>query len=174
MNCFKTLSHLQASIESAKIRSIVDTLIGQALAFVNVTLEEDKKPLTCICQKVLRDSIAFQESCSLLENNPDEQDRRLKAATLENSFYQLDKWINDSLLRLVFLVFVELKKDPIEKLRELCENAKPQDQIDSQIEKIDEIFEKIVQIGNFALSFAWDYKSEFHLFCFLKYGKYYF
>lgn len=123
-------------------------------------MEDDKKPLTCMCQKVLRDSIAFEESCSLLEENPDEQNRRLKATILETAFYQLDKCINDSLLKLVFAVFVELGNDPIQKLRELCESGRSQDHINSQIEKIDELFEKIVQIGNFALSFAWNLKSE--------------
>lgn len=112
-----------------------------------------------MCQKVLRDTIAFEESCSLLGKNPDEQNRRLKAATLENTLYQLDRWINDSLLKLVFAVFVELKLDPIQKLRDLCENGSPQDEINNQIEKIDELFEKIVQIGSFALSFSWDYRS---------------
>lgn len=129
---------------------------------MNVTLEEDKKPLTCMCQKVLRDCIAFEDSCSMSERNPDEQNRRLKAATLENTFYQLDRWINDSLLKLVFAVFVELKMDPIRKLRELCDNGSPQHEIDGQVEKIDELFEKIVQIGSFALSFSWDYRSESH------------
>lgn len=131
------------------------------MAFVNVTLEDDKKPLTCMCQKVLRDTIAFEESCSLSKDNPDEQNRRLKAATLENSLYSLDRWINDSLLKLVFAVFVELKMDPIQKLRELCEIKNvQQDDVNRQIEKIDELYERIVQIGNFALSFSWDYKSE--------------
>lgn len=115
-----------------------------------------------MCQKVLRDSIAFEDSCSMSEHNPDEQNRRLKAATLENTFYQLDRWINDSLLKLVFAVFVELKMDPIQKLRDLCDNGSPEDEINSQVEKIDELFEKIVQIGNFALSFSWDYRSEPH------------
>lgn len=138
----------------------MDLLIGQVLAFVNVTLENDKKPLTCMCQKVLRESIEFQKSCSLLiAVNPDEQNRRLRAATLENALYQLDRWINDSILKLVFAVFVELKVDPIQKLRNLCDKGSSQEEIDSQVEKIDELFEKIVQIGNFALSFSWDYKS---------------
>lgn len=110
----------------------------------------------------MRDTIAFEESCSLSGNHPDEQNRRLKAATLENTFYQLDRWINDSVLKLVFAVFVELKMDPIQKLRDLCENGSRQDEIDSQIEKIDELFERIVQIGSFALSFSWDFKSESH------------
>lgn len=157
--------YFQASIESAKIRSVVDTLIGQVLAFVNVTLEVDKKPLTCMCQKVLRDTIAFEESSSLSKRQPDEQNRRLRAATLENAFYQLDRWINDSLLKLVFAVFVELKMDPIQQLRKLCDTGSGQDEIDRQVEKIDELFEKIVQIGNFALSFSWDYRSESLLAC---------
>lgn len=113
-----------------------------------------------MCQNVLRDSIAFEESCSLLKDNPDEQNRRLKAATLENAFFRLDRTINDSLLKLVFSAFVELNNNPIQTLRELCENGSPQDRINDQVEKIDELFEKIVQIGNFALSFAWDYKSK--------------
>lgn len=138
----------------------MDQLIGQVLAFVNVTVDDDKKPLTCMCQKVLRESIEFEKSCSLLKDNPDEQNRRLRAATLENAFYQLDRWINDSLLKLVFAVFVELKTDPIQKLRKLCDSGSSQQEIDSQVEKIDELFEKIVQIGNFALCFSWDYKSE--------------
>lgn len=113
-----------------------------------------------MCQKVLRDSIAFEESCSLLKDNPDEQKRRLRAATLENSFYQLDRWINDSLLKLVFAVFVELKMDPIQKLIDICQNGSDQDEINRQVETIDALFEKIVQIGSFALSFSWDYKSK--------------
>lgn len=39
-------------VESGKIRSIVDSLISQALAFINVALEEDQKPLKALCQKV--------------------------------------------------------------------------------------------------------------------------
>lgn len=137
----------------------MDSLVGQVLAFVNVTLEVDKKPLTCMCQKVLRDCMAFVDSCSL--DNPDEQNRQLKAATLENSFYQLDRLINDSLLKLVFAVFVELKMEPIQKLRDLCDNGSSQDDIDGQVDKIDELFEKIIQIGSFAMSFSWDYKSKY-------------
>lgn len=143
----------------------MDLVIGQVLNFVNVTLDDDKKPLTCICQKVLRDSIAFEAACSLLKGAPDEQNRRLKAATLENSLYQLDRWMNDSLLKLVFDVFVQLKSDPVRKLRDLSESGSAQDEINKQTDKIDEIYEKIVQIGSFAMSFSWDYKSEYSAHC---------
>ncbi|XP_037052544.1 serendipity locus protein alpha-like [Bradysia coprophila] len=155
--------HAEASIESGKIRSVVDSIIGQVLNFVNVTSDDDKKPLTCMCQKVLRDSIAFEEACSLLKGIPDEQNRRLKAATLENSLYQLDRWVNDSLLKLVFTVFVEMKADPVQKLKDLCERGSAQDEIDKQTEGIDGIYEKIVQIGTFAMSFSWDYKTKSNL-----------
>ncbi|KAJ6648552.1 Serendipity locus protein alpha [Pseudolycoriella hygida] len=147
-------------IPSAQIRSVVDSIIGEVLTFVNVTLEEDRKPLTCMCQKMLRETMEFEESCTASGRPPDEQNRRLKASTLETTFYQLDRWINDSLLKLVFNVFVELKTDPMQKLKDICDHGSSQTEIDHQVQRIDELFEKIFQIGHFALSFSWDYKTK--------------
>lgn len=39
----------------------------------------------------------------------DVQVHRLKATSLENGLYQLDRTVNDSLLRLIFDVFIQLK-----------------------------------------------------------------
>lgn len=149
-------------LASTNIRAIVDSLIGQALAFANVALLEDSKPLRAVCQKVLKECIEFQKDCSLDQTVQigDEQSKRLKAASLENALYQLDTLVNDCLLRLVFDVFVELNKEPLTKLRSLVVKHKVSGSeddkllIDAQVNSFDELSDKLQQIGVFAVAFA--------------------
>lgn len=156
-------------LESTNIRAIVDSLIGQALAFANVALAEDIKPLKAVCQKVLKECIDFQQDCSLDRTirTGDDQSRRLKAAGLENALYQLDKLVNDCLLRLVFDVFVELNAEPLTKLRSLVVNHKVTGSeaekllIDAQVNSFDELSDKLQQIGVFAAAFASNQRGEY-------------
>lgn len=148
-------------LESKNIRALVDLLIGQALAFANVALTENTKPLRSVCQKVLKECIDFQQDCSLDQTLPmgDDQSRRLKAAGLENALYQLDKLVNDCLLRLVFDVFVELNKEPLTKLRSLAVNHKViglegDKLLFDAVNSFDELSDRLQQIGVFAAAFA--------------------
>lgn len=149
-------------LESTNIRVIIDSLIGQALAFANVALPEDLKPLKAVCQKVLKECIDFQQECSLDQTVQigDEQSRRLRAAALENALYQLDNLVNDCLLRLVLDVFVELNENPLTKLRSLVVKhtvtALEDDKllIEAQANSFDELSDKLQQIGVIAAAFA--------------------
>lgn len=159
----------QAMLESAKIRKVVDTLISQALAFTNICLSEDKKSLTAICQKVLRECISLEKECSFSDKEvkESEKNRRLKAEVLETALYQLEHLINECLLRLVFQVLIDLKKDPVQMLRKMKMENVAQDIIDESIFDFDLILDRLVQIGIFAIAFSTNYKSKFFYMLFL-------
>lgn len=156
----------QAMLESVKIRKVVDTLISQALAFTNICIPEDKKSLTAICQKVLRECISLEKECSFSEKEvkESEKNRRLKAEILETALYQLEHLINECLLRLVFQVLTDLKKDPVQLLRKMKMENCEQEIMDELICDFDLILDRLVQIGIFAIAFSTNYKSLFFFF----------
>lgn len=151
----------QAMLESAKIRKVVDTLISQALAFTNICIPEDKKSLTAICQKVLRECISLEKECSFSDKDvkESEKNRRLKAEILETALYQLEHLINECLLRLVFQVLTDLKKDPVQLLRKMKMENTEQEIMDELICDFDLILDRLIQIGIFAIAFSTNYKS---------------
>lgn len=155
----------QAMLESAKIRKVVDTLMSQALAFTNICIPEDKKSLTAICQKVLRECISLEKECSFSEKEvkESEKNRRLKAEILETALYQLEHLINECLLRLVFQVLSDLKKDPVQLLRKMKMENTEQIIIDELICDFDLVLDRLVQIGIFAIAFSTNYKSKFFI-----------
>lgn len=155
----------QAMLESVKIRKVVDTLISQALAFTNICIAEDKKSLTAICQKVLRECISLEKECSFSDKEvkESEKNRRLKAEVLETALYQLEHLINECLLRLVYQVLADLKKDPVQLLRKMKLENTEQDVMDDAICDFDLILDRLVQIGIFAIAFSTNYKSKFFL-----------
>lgn len=144
-------------MESSKIRQVIDVIISQALAFTNVTIEEDRKSLTASCQKVLKECIDFENESSL--SNPEKkvnvQQRRLKALSLENALYQLETVVNDCLLRLIYRVFSDISRKPLDALR----SATDPDEIDNLTTDFDLITDRLMQIGFFAISYASNLKS---------------
>lgn len=148
----------QAMFASKRIRSIVDLVLSHTLAFANVALKQDKKALSALCQKVLRECISFQDECSagILPGAPlNDSNRKLKAISLENALYQLEDYINEALLRLVFTSFLDFNKFSIEKLRTIIRERDVDDpELDELIADFDVNIDRTTQIGIFAIAFA--------------------
>ncbi|XP_037916626.1 serendipity locus protein alpha [Hermetia illucens] len=151
----------QAVFDSQKIRSTVDLLLSQTLALANVTLDSDKVALTAICQKVLRECMAFQETCSLERDGirPDIHQRQFTATVFENCLYQLEDLVNESLLRLVFQVLVDCSQHSVESLRRLIDKNAG-DELDNIIADFDVNVDRILQIGIFAMALAVDVRAK--------------
>lgn len=154
----------QAMFASQKIRSIVDLVLSHTLAFANVALKQDKKALSALCQKVLRECMAFQEECSAaLQPGAllNECNRKLKAISLENALYHLEDYINEALLRLVYTCFLDFNKLSIEKLRQVIREKDTDDpELDELIADFDVNVDRTTQIGIFAIAFAPNVKSK--------------
>lgn len=160
------------SAQIATIREIIHSLIGHALSFANLAQPDDQQPLTTICQSILREYMSF-ERIALIDCGPPSSsvpylDNRsqcqMNATRLENSLYQLDGLVNDSLLRLVYGVFVEMNAKPLDVLAELIEcdegHLKNQKDIDAQIVRFDEMADRLQLIGDFAAAFAQDQRGN--------------
>lgn len=110
----------------------------------------------------MAECIEFQKICSSpeSEHNMDDQDVRFKAQLVENTLYNLDKLMNNSLLRMVYNCFAEINQQPIKKLRKLNETSHSE-LIDDEIEKFDLILDRLMQIGLFATAYASKAKCNF-------------
>ncbi|XP_055914880.1 serendipity locus protein alpha [Eupeodes corollae] len=146
----------EAMFASKEIRSTVDQILSHTLAFANVALKNDKKIISILCQKTIRNCMAFQEECSLSEEKTkiNENERKLKAMSLENSLYQLEDFINESLLRLVFHTFLDYSKLSVQKLREAMQISVDDSLLDEVIADFDVNIDRTTQIGVFAIAFA--------------------
>ncbi|XP_065368141.1 serendipity locus protein alpha [Calliphora vicina] len=148
----------QAMFASQKIRSLVDLILSHTLAFANVALKQDKKALSALCQKVLRECMAFQEECAagMLPGAPlNDSNRKLKAISLENALYHLEDYINEALLRLVYTCFLDFNKFSIDKLRNVIREGDVDDPVlDELIADFDVNVDRTTQIGIFAIAFA--------------------
>lgn len=157
----------------------IDLLLGQALSFANVAMQQDKKALSALCQKVLqpyirfsiclyyflvqvmRDCSAFQGECqpnsTAVMNNYSNQ--KLRAMNLEHALYQLEEYINETLLRLVFTCFLDFQKISIDKVRNILRTGNDSF-ADEYIADFDVNLDRATQIGIFAISFAPTLKSQ--------------
>uniref|UniRef100_A0A1B0CL79 Regulator of microtubule dynamics protein 1 n=1 Tax=Lutzomyia longipalpis TaxID=7200 RepID=A0A1B0CL79_LUTLO len=150
-------SNADAYVRSKEIRSIVDSLISQTLAFVNVALEKDKAALTAHCQRVLKECISLEEECAA--ECATDLNRRFKAELLEVALTHLEQTVNSSLLRLVCHVFVELSENPVATFREAVRRAKETDNesfLEGETEKFDLLLDRILQIGVLGIAFSGD------------------
>lgn len=138
--------------DSDAVKGLVEILLGQVLAYANVTNESDKKALLALSQKVLRECIAFQKECSIEKSN--ENMRSLQAAILENALYQIEDFLNESLLRLVFDTFLGYKKYSVGNLKKIFNAGLDSDEIDEKIAEFDLNVDKTIQIGLFAIAFT--------------------
>ncbi|XP_005179628.2 serendipity locus protein alpha [Musca domestica] len=144
----------QAKIASQEIRSNIDMILSHTLAFANVALKQDKKALSALCQKVLRECMAFQEECNTGSTITD-SNRKIKGISLENALYQLEDYINEALLRLVYTCFLDYDKLSVERLRmEIKDKHVDDTQLDELIADFDVNIDRTTQIGMFAIAFA--------------------
>ncbi|KAH8279196.1 hypothetical protein KR026_003374 [Drosophila bipectinata] len=142
---------------SQQLRSNIDTVLSQALGFANVSLPQDKRALSALCQKVIRECNAFQKECQFPEVSSESyySNLKLKAMTLEQALCQLEDFINDALLRLVFNCFVDFDKFSVEKIRNVLRNSLEDEAMaDEFIADFDVNIDRATQIGIFAIAFA--------------------
>ncbi|XP_044314843.1 serendipity locus protein alpha [Drosophila rhopaloa] len=145
---------------SQNVRANIDLILGQSLGFANVALSQDKKALSALCQKVIRECNAFQEECQV-PSASHHANLKLKAMTLEQALFQLEDFINDALLRLVFTCFLDFEKFSVDKIRTLLRNSSDDDALaDEFIADFDVNIDRATQIGIFAISFAPNLKMK--------------
>ncbi|ALC40636.1 CG8247, partial [Drosophila busckii] len=142
---------------SKEIKTQIDLLLGQTLSFANVALQQDKKALSALCQKarVMRDGSAFQEECQACSSgrNSNYANQKLKALTLESGLSQLETYINEALLRLVFNCFIDFQKISVDKIRNILRTEHVAT-ADEYIADFDVNLDRATQIGVFAIAFA--------------------
>lgn len=152
----------------SRIQAVVHTLIGHALTFANLAQPEDRIPLTTVCQSVLREYVKFEGIASISHHQEDDRSQsQIHATRLENALYQLDGLVNDSLLRLVYGVFVQMKANPLSALAEMVECGQNQE-ADEQIARFDEMADRLQQIGIFAAAFAPNQQGNLYIFFHIK------
>ncbi|KAH8325212.1 hypothetical protein KR074_011913 [Drosophila pseudoananassae] len=148
---------------SKQLRSNIDTVLSQALGFANVSLPQDKRALSALCQKVIRECNAFQKECQFPKVSSESyySNLKLKAMTLEQALCQLEDFINDALLRLVFNCFVDFDKFSVEKIRNVLRNSLEDEAMaDEFIADFDVNIDRATQIGIFAIAFAPNLKCK--------------
>ncbi|XP_055383344.1 serendipity locus protein alpha [Condylostylus longicornis] len=147
----------QTKIACQQLRTAIDKLIGQSLAFANVAQSCDKKVINSLCQKVLKDCIDFQNECDFSSTEKQlltQKNIRLKSLVVENAIYKLEDFINESLLKLFFFVFTDLENNSVRNIRKSIKENPKDKKIDDMIADFDINVDRLIQIGTFALTFA--------------------
>ncbi|KAH8402000.1 hypothetical protein KR009_009090 [Drosophila setifemur] len=148
---------------SNQIRTNIDLILGQALGFANVALQQDKRALSALCQKVIRECNAFQDECKVPSSCSASfhSNLKLKAMTLEQALYQLEDFINDALLRLVFTCFLDFEKFSVDRIRNILRDSSGDETLaDEFIADFDVNIDRATQIGIFAIAFAPNLKMK--------------
>ncbi|KAH8336694.1 hypothetical protein KR059_001190 [Drosophila kikkawai] len=159
LNCFPSPEEVLSL--SNEMRVYIDLILGQSLGFANVALSQDKRALSALCQKVIRECNAFQGECKLPGSASYHSNLKLKAMNLEQALYQLEDFINDALLRLVFTCFLDFEKFSVDKIRTVLSNSSEDDAAaDELIADFDVNIDRATQIGIFAIAFAPNLKMK--------------
>uniref|UniRef100_A0A182MBH0 Serendipity locus protein alpha n=1 Tax=Anopheles culicifacies TaxID=139723 RepID=A0A182MBH0_9DIPT len=137
-------------VESGRIRSVVEALISQTFGFCNVLPEEDRKRITNICQKVLKECMALERE----NEGKDSSDKKLRVSVLESAIYQLETHVNECLIRLVYDTFGDTDRRLLTQLRTSISSSVSEEQIDDLTKPFDNFVERLMQIGLFAISYA--------------------
>ncbi|XP_011189982.2 serendipity locus protein alpha [Zeugodacus cucurbitae] len=150
------LDQLEDALASSKeVYQAVRLMISHALALANVALFEDKTAISALCQKVLRESTAFQQECqnNLQQIKSNNWHRRIKAIALGCSLTQLHQYIDGTVLRLIFRFFADFEKFSLDKLRaKMRQNGTNDTELDEFIADFDVNLDRLSQIGLFAAS----------------------
>ncbi|XP_052861036.1 serendipity locus protein alpha-like [Anopheles cruzii] len=142
-------------VESGRIRSVLEALISQTFGFCNVLPEEDRKRVTCCCQKVLRECAAMERAAP---SETGSSDKKLCASVLEAAIYQLETRVNECLLRLVYETFGDTDRRLLAELRKRISSTTDEDEMEELTKPFDNYVDRLMQIGLFAISYADDLK----------------
>lgn len=77
---------------------------------------------------------------------------------MEHALYQLEEYINETLLRLVFTCFLDFQKISVDKIRNIL-RTENDTIVDEYIADFDVNLDRATQIGIFAIAFAPSLKS---------------
>ncbi|XP_035895460.1 serendipity locus protein alpha-like [Anopheles stephensi] len=138
-------------VESGRIRSVVEALISQTFGFCNVLPDEDRKRITNVCQKVLKECLALERKT---DSRQDSSDRKLRVSILESAIYQLETHVNECLIRLVYDTFGDTDRRLLAQLRTSISSSVSEEQIEELTKPFDSYVERLMQIGLFAISYA--------------------
>lgn len=138
---------------------MIELLIGQTLAFIGIVTKNDEVALNAYCHLVMKECIALQEMCLGYDSNDKEinatdRDKRLQAQQLQNALYGLDRLMNECFLRVFYTTFADLQ--PLISERTIP----PAKQF---TEQFDDILDRLIQIGLFAMAYTSNPKAKSHL-----------
>lgn len=142
----------QAIDASRQLRALVEILLSQVLGYAIVSNETDKRALVAFSGKVLQEAIAFEMECLKMQGN--ENMIQLQATILESAFYQLENCVGETLVRLVYDIFLGFNKFSIENLRRIIDSGIEEEEISKKIVEFNFNVEKTTQVGIFAVAFT--------------------
>lgn len=147
-----------------EIRTAIEELIGETLAFANVAPEADRPGLMALCHSVMKECIGLQQLCT--GSNVTHDDKRMKSQCLQNALFQLEMLANHSILRTFYNVFSDLKRNPVKSLRALSNT----DSTEMEIDKFDDFLDSILHIGSFAVAHSINVKGKFKFVYFIRFS----
>lgn len=147
------------SEKSPIIRSAIEQLICHTLAFVCVAAEQDKEPLTTLSHKLMQACMDFDKTCDPSKCTS-EDEKRMKAVHVQYAIQNLNKLVNQCLLRLFFIVCTELNENPVAQLQSLKTSNAAQIELDGQVEKFDDTLDRMLQIGVFVMAYSQQAKGK--------------
>lgn len=149
---------------------MVELLIGQTLVFIGIVTKNDKIALNAYCHLVMKECIEFQEMCLGYDSNDkeincSERDKRLQAQKLLNALYSLDRLMNECFLRVFYTTFSDRQSNPILNLKALRSGGKLSDKQAQEefLDRFDDILDRLIQIGIFAMAYTSNPKAKSHL-----------
>lgn len=149
---------------SEEARETINLLVEQLVLFICIASPANKGPLNSLCQSVMFACVQFQEVCAE-ENDFTEKEKRLEAQNLADALENLDRLVNDCLLREFLVIFNELDDRPLQQIREakLLPSNAAQSLVDEKIKRFDDVLDRLIQIGLLSIAYCRNAKIRSNL-----------
>ncbi|XP_043464871.1 uncharacterized protein LOC122500158 [Leptopilina heterotoma] len=146
---------LKEQVEDLKdLFSGIEDVFSHAMAIAQVCLPQDFKAISGVCQSVMSE----YENLKIQMNNeiPDITMISLFLNSLIDALYRLERKVNISVLTLIMEVFSD-PLNPLRKLINICGTSllvekKSKNDLSDAIESFDQLTDKTLQIGSFAIA----------------------
>lgn len=146
----------------------IEDIFAHAMSIAQVCQPYSFKAISGSCQTIMTEYENLKTQ--LHSDPPDPTMNNLFINTLTDSLYRLERKINISVLTLVMEVF----SDPLGALKKLIKicgislnaNSRSKNDLNSDIEEFDQLTDKSVQIGKFAIACCRDKNSKILFFLF--------
>lgn len=132
----------------------IEDVFSHAMAIAQVCLQQDFKAISGVCQSVMSE----YENLRIQLNNeiPDLPMISLFLNSLIDALYRLERKVNISVLTLIMEVFSD-PLNPLRKLINICGTSlhvekKSKNDLSEAIESFDQLTDKTLQIGSFAIA----------------------